>query len=179
MKNYDDWTPPETPPKPTLNKRGILYPSLEDMQVAKKSMYEKGIKAEYVKNLPPIEEIHGLDTPPPSKMVEVNSLMKFNDSDNPPNMHPSQCLYEFENYIRKQDHFNANVMKQLKYNSDMIARLSDLLFRISNDVRCAGKHASMVQTQLEQVAKSQRELLDEMNNNMHGLLLELQLQEVK
>ena len=25
----------------------------------------------------------------------------------------------------------------------------------------------MVQTQLEQVAKSQRELLDEMNNNMH------------
>ena len=68
---------------------------------------------------------------------------------------------------RKQDHFNANVMKQLKYNSDMIARLSDLLFRISNDVRGVGKHASMVQTQLEQVAKSQRELLDEMNNNMH------------
>ena len=49
----------------------------------------------------------------------------------------------------------------------MIARLSDLLFRISNDVRGVGKHASMVQTQLEQVAKSQRELLDEMNNNMH------------
>ena len=49
----------------------------------------------------------------------------------------------------------------------MIARLSDLLFRISNDVRGVGKHASMVQTQLEQVAKSQRELLDEMNHNMH------------
>ena len=49
----------------------------------------------------------------------------------------------------------------------MIARLSDLLFRISNDVRGVGKHASMVQTQLEQVAKSQKELLDEMNNNMH------------
>ena len=48
----------------------------------------------------------------------------------------------------------------------MIARLSDLLFRISNDVRGVGKHASMVQTQLEQVAKSQRELLDEMNNNI-------------
>ena len=39
-------------------------------------------------------------------------------------------------------------MKQLKYNSDMIARLSDLLFRISNDVRDVGKNASMVQTQL-------------------------------
>ena len=37
-------------------------------------MKEKGIKAEDVKNLPPIEEIHGLDTPPP-KVVEVNSLM--------------------------------------------------------------------------------------------------------
>ena len=93
--------------------------------------------------------------------------MKFNDSDNPHNKHPSQCLYEFDNYIRKQDHFNENVMKQLKYNSDMIAHLSDLLFRISNDVRGVGKHASMVHTQLEQVAKSQRELLDEMNNNIN------------
>ena len=62
-------------------------------------------------------------------------------------------------------------MKQLKYNSDMIARLSDLLFRISNDVRGVGKHASMVQTQLEQVAKSQRELLDEMNHNMHDFVV--------
>ena len=125
------------------------------------------IKVEDIKNLPPIEEIHGLDTPPLHKLVEVNSLMKFNDNDNPHNMNPSQCLYEFENYIRKQDHFNANVMKQLKYNSVMIARLSDLLFRISNDVRGVDKHASMVQTQLEQVAKSQRELLDEMNNNIN------------
>ena len=79
----------------------------------------------------------------------------------------ANAFMSFENYIRKQDHFNANVMKQLKYNSDMIARLSDLLFRISNDVRGVGKDASMVQTQLEQVAKSQRELFDEMNHNMH------------
>ena len=55
-------------------------------------------------------------------------------------------------------------MKQLKYNYDMIARLSDLLFRITNDVRGVGKHASMVQTQF---AKSQREFLDEMNNNIN------------
>ena len=34
-----------------------------------------------------------------------------------------------------------------------------------------GKHASMIQTQLEQVAKSQRELLDEMNNNKHDLVV--------
>ena len=45
-------------------------------------------------------------------------------------------------------------MKQLKYSSGMIARLSDLLFRISNDVRGVGKHVSMVHTQLEQVAIS-------------------------
>ena len=57
--------------------------------------------------------------------------MKFYERDNPYNMHPSQCLYEFDNYIGKQDQFNANVMKQLKYNSDMIACLTDLLFRIS------------------------------------------------
>ena len=44
--------------------------------------------------------------------------------------------------------FCSDVMKQSIYNSDMIARLSDLLFRISNDVRGVRKHASIVQTQL-------------------------------
>ena len=34
------------------------------MQEAKKSMKEKGIKVEDVKNLPPIEETHGLNLPP-------------------------------------------------------------------------------------------------------------------
>ena len=71
MKNYDDWTIPEPPPKPTLKKRGILYLSPEDMQEVKKSMMEKGIQAEDVKNLPPIKEIHGLEAPPPPKVVEV------------------------------------------------------------------------------------------------------------
>ena len=60
LKNADDWTLPEPPPKPTPKKRGILFLSPEDMQEAKKSMKEKGIKSEDVKNLPPIEEIHGL-----------------------------------------------------------------------------------------------------------------------
>ena len=71
LKNHDDWTLPEPPTKPTLKKRGILYLSPEDMQEAKKSMKEKGIKVEDVKILPPIEEIHGLDTPPLPKVVEV------------------------------------------------------------------------------------------------------------
>ena len=60
-----------------------MFLSPEDMQEAKKSMKEKGIEAEDVKILPPIEEIHGLETPPPPKVVEVNSLMKFDERDNP------------------------------------------------------------------------------------------------
>ena len=69
---------------------GILHLSLEDMQEVKKSMKEKGVKAEDVKILPPIEEIHGHEAPPPPKMVDVKYLMKFNDSDDPHNKHPSQ-----------------------------------------------------------------------------------------
>ena len=61
------------------------------MQEAKKTMNEKGIKGEDVKNLPPIEEIHGLDTPPPH-VVEVNSLLKFDEGDIPYNKYPSQCI---------------------------------------------------------------------------------------
>ena len=106
LTNENNWTLPEPIPKTTPKKRGVLFLNPKDMQEAKKSMKEKGIKAEDIKNLPPIEEIHGLDTPPPPKVVELNSLMKFNDNENPYNMHPSQCLYEFDNYIRKQDHFN-------------------------------------------------------------------------
>ena len=46
----------------------------------------------------------------------------------------------------------------------MIVRLSDLLFRISNDLRGVGKHASMVTTQVEQVLKAQNDLLNELNS---------------
>ena len=61
LSNDKDWTLPEPTPKPTTKKRGILFLSSEDMQEAKKSRKEKSIKAEDVKNLPPIEEIHGLN----------------------------------------------------------------------------------------------------------------------
>ena len=76
LTNENNWAPPEPPPEPvpepitepipnpTLKKRGVLFLSLEDMQEAKKSMKEKCIKAEDVKNLPPVEEIHGLNLPP-------------------------------------------------------------------------------------------------------------------
>ena len=81
LTNENNWTLPEpipepiepTPepiPKPTPKKRGVLFLSPEDMQEAKKSMKEKGIKFEDVPvqeihalNIPPIEETHGLDNP--------------------------------------------------------------------------------------------------------------------
>ena len=85
LTNENNWTLPEpTPdpiPKPTPKKRGVLFLSPEDMQEAKKSMKEKGIKAEDVKNLPPIEEIHGLDNP--TQVVKVNSLYRFDEGDIP------------------------------------------------------------------------------------------------
>ena len=64
LTNENNWAPPEpTPepapepitepiPKPTPKTRGVLFLSPEHMQEAKKSMKEKGIKAEDVKNLP-------------------------------------------------------------------------------------------------------------------------------
>ena len=122
LTNENNWTLPEpvpevipepiepTPepiPKPTPKKRGVLFLSPEDMQEAKKSMKEKGIKAEDVKNLPPIEEIHGLDNP--TQVVKVNSLYRFDEGDIPRNKSASQCLDEFDNLIVKQENCNAYV----------------------------------------------------------------------
>ena len=53
-------------------------------------MKEKGIKAEDVKNLPPVEEIHGLNIPPieeshgldiPTQVVKVNSLYRYDKAE--------------------------------------------------------------------------------------------------
>ena len=48
LTNENNWTLPEPIlepiPKPTSNKRGVLFLSPEDMQEAKKSMKENGIK---------------------------------------------------------------------------------------------------------------------------------------
>ena len=85
LTNENNWTLPEpTPepiPKPTPKKRGVLFLSPEDMQEAKKSMKEKGIEAKDVKNLPPIEEIHGLDNL--TQVVKVNSLYRFDEGEIP------------------------------------------------------------------------------------------------
>ena len=114
---------PEPIPKPTPKKRGVLFLGPEDMQEAKKSMKEKGIKAKDVKNLPPVEEIHGLNLPPigeihglnlppieethgldnPTQVVKVNSLYRYDHAEIPSTKFASQCLDEFDNFIVKQE----------------------------------------------------------------------------
>src|SRR3954454_4398033 len=68
-KNHDDWSTPTlisepksvpTPkptPTPASKKRGMLVLNEEEMKEAKKSLKEKGIKSEDVKNLPPFEDL--------------------------------------------------------------------------------------------------------------------------
>ena len=163
LANENNWTLPEPAPKPTPKKRGVLFLSPEDMQEAKKSMKEKGIKAEDVKNLPPIEEIHGLDNP--TQVVKVNSLYRFDEGDIPRYKSASQCLDEFDNFIMKEENFNAYVCRQLQHNAYMIERLSDYLSRAKGELKLISKHASMVTTQVEQVLKAQNDLLNELNSN--------------
>ena len=110
LSNDNDWTLPEPTPKPTPKKRGILFLSPEDMQKANKSMKEKGIKAEDVKNLPPIEEIHGLNIPPveephcldnPTQVVKVISLYRYDKVEIPSTKFHSPCLDEFDDYMAR------------------------------------------------------------------------------
>ena len=169
LTNENNWTLPEPipepTPKPTPKKRGVLFLSPEDMQEAKKSMKEKGIKAEDVKNLPPIEEIHGLNIPPveethfldnPTQVVKVNSLYRYDKAKVPLTKIASQCLDEFDNFMFKQDDFNAYFGRQLKENAYMIRRLGDYMADIKGELKLISKHASMVTTQVEQVLKAQK-----------------------
>ena len=154
-KNHEDWSVSEPPPPP--KKRGILVLSPKDMQEAKKSIKEKGIKAEYLKNIPPIEKLCEPTTHPP--MVEVHSLLDFNASDIPKGKPPDQCLDDLDNFIMKQSHFNEKIQGQLHDNTLAIKSLLDVLGRTVNDVKCLVKNFHMVQTQLEQISNVQKDLL--------------------
>ncbi|KAK1601912.1 hypothetical protein QYE76_016580 [Lolium multiflorum] len=72
-RNHDDWSTPEPTPTPIVKKRGMIKLNDEDMREAKKSLKEKGIKSEDVKNLPPIEDI--CEIIPPSSMIEGYSRL--------------------------------------------------------------------------------------------------------
>ena len=126
------------------------------MQEAKKSMKEKGIKAEDVKNLPPIEEIHGLNIPPveethcldnPTQVVKVNSLYRYDKVEIPSTKFHSPCLDEFDDFMARQESFNAYVGRELKSNAFMIGCLSDYMARVKGELKLISKYASMVTTQ--------------------------------
>ncbi|KAK1609218.1 hypothetical protein QYE76_032891 [Lolium multiflorum] len=72
-RNHDDWSTLNQ--TPIVKKRGMIKLNDEDMREAKKSLKEKGIKPEDVKNLPPIEDI--CETIPPSSMIEKGKMKKF------------------------------------------------------------------------------------------------------
>jgi len=169
------------------------------MQEAKKSMKEKGIKAEDVKNLPPIEEIHGLDLPPveeiydpnplpigethgldnPTQVVKVNSLYRYDKAEIPPTKFASQCLDEFDNFMVKQEDFNAYFGGQLKQNAYVIEHLSNYMANVKGELKLISKHASMVTTQVEQVLKAHNDLLNELNSKNNDYAVEWLLELVK
>src|SRR4051812_31562179 len=112
-KNYDDWTStklntpepvvPESVPTPTPKKRGVIALNDEVMKEAKKCFKEKGIRAEDLKNLPPIEEL--CKPIPHSSTIEVHSP-HFNEGDIPYDKPPDQCLEELDTFIVKKGNFN-------------------------------------------------------------------------
>jgi hypothetical protein len=59
----------EPTPAPTPKKRGMIELNDEVMREAKKSLKEKGIKSEDVKNLPPIEKL--------CKPIPRSSLLRY------------------------------------------------------------------------------------------------------
>jgi hypothetical protein len=164
-QNHDDWTlveptPAPTPApvlEPTPKKRGMIELNDEVMKEAKKSLKEKGIKAEDVKNLPPIEEL--CKPIPHSSTIEVHSLQRFDERDIPYSKPPDQCLDEFDNFIVKQENFNRMVQNHLLENSRAINKLQDIVERTANDVKILVKHFQMVQTQIDQLTKVQKDLL--------------------
>jgi hypothetical protein len=148
---------PAPTPAPTPKKKGIVELNNEVMREAKKSLKEKGIKSEDVKNLPPIEEL--CKPIPRSATIEVHSLQRFDNRDIPYSKPPDQCLDDFNNFIVKQDSFNKRVHNHLLENSRAINKLHDIVERTSNGVKMLVKHFQMVQTQIDQLTKVQKDLL--------------------
>src|SRR3954469_21363685 len=135
------------------------------MKEAKKCLKEKGIRAEDVKNLPPIEVL--CKPIPHSSTIEVHSL-HFNEGDIPYGKPPDQCLEELDTFIVKRGNFNKQVQNHLLENSRAIHELKDIVERTSNDIKMLCKHFQMVQTQLDQLAKVQKDMLVNASGNKHA-----------
>src|SRR3954465_11355715 len=108
------------------------------MKEAKKCLKEKGIRAEDVKNLPPIEEL--CKPIPHSSTIEVHSLQHFDEGDIPYGKHPDQCLENFKFFILKKVILNKKVKNYLLKNFKVINEVKGILKRIANDVKMLVKH---------------------------------------
>ena len=65
--------------------------------------------------------------------------------------------------MARQESFNAYVGRELKNNAFETGHLSDYMARVNGELKLISKYASMVTTQVEQVLKAHKEVLDEMN----------------
>ncbi|KAK1661013.1 hypothetical protein QYE76_049172 [Lolium multiflorum] len=108
-RNHDDWSTPEPTPTPIVKKRGMIKLNDEDMREAKKSLKEKGIKPEDVKNLPPIEDL--CEITPPSSMIEYMKDIVTNKR-KVPNEEISTMLANYS--------FNGKIPKKLGDPGDVI-----------------------------------------------------------
>ena len=65
-----------------------------------------------------LKEIHGLDNP--TQVVKVNSLYRYDKAEIPFTKFASPCLDEFDDFMVKQENFNAYFGRELKRNADML-----------------------------------------------------------
>ena len=77
----------------------------------------------------------------------------------------------FDNFMFKQDDFNAYFGRELKHSVDMLEHLGDDMANVKGELKLIRKHASMVTTQVEQVLKAQKEVLDEMNSKKNDYVV--------
>src|SRR4051812_42670682 len=75
---------------------------------------------------------------------------------------------EFDNYCIKQDNFNKRVEKHFEEDARAISIFHDIVERTSNDVKMLVKHLQMVQTQIDQLSKVQKDLLVNASREKHA-----------
>src|SRR3954467_9066251 len=136
------------------------------MKEAKKCLKDKGIRSEYVKNLPPIQEL--CKPISHSSTIEEHSLQHFDEGDIPYGKPPDQCLEELDTFICKQGYFKKQVRNHLLENSRAINDLKYIVERTSNDVKMLVKHFQMVQTQIDQLTRDKKNLLVNASKEKHA-----------
>ena len=105
LTNENNWTLPELIPEPNeptpepilnqLRRRGVFYFSVLKICKRQRNLWKK-------------------------KVVKVNSLYRYDKAEIPPTKFASQCLDEFDNFMARQEDFNAYFGRQLKQNAYMI-----------------------------------------------------------